>query len=1009
MVAASSPDWLPAGWSVQFRAQNRGRRSVIYIELETGKKFFSKDDVIRYTKKTTNCGEEPKPTNTKNPSSKSHLQVVANTVEYPEWLPDGWKVELRTRKSGVQVGKEYKCYIDPSRECTFYSKPEVFRHLRTVKRKSYKSRSHKTVVVEKHNVEDLPPGWILEIKVRKVANRIRRDPYYTDPVHGYIFRSKKDVIRYLQTGETSKHTIKPKSMCTNDLKLTDDEIALSSATKKQKLEHPVTRRQLSEAKTSSESSGLDLQETKSSKLQEMATESISAMAPITEVFLEKHFIENLVEDCVETKGECSPSWSSHPKAEPSSKHVGKRSSQRLAALSNKREAKKSKYQDQRVNVALAPTAEVVPHKHLSESVVVNCAKTKEDCSTSKLLQPKAEISSKCEEKTALVGGSSTDPGKLNFSEDDPALTPTANTLNTDSHMSWMEKSNSRRIQTDARNSKKKENLDLPRRSSKRLAGFEPESVNSLVSTVKALQFATRKPSKGGQSPDAGLASDDFVNRASQQIGHASETEVVHHIRTEIVSTVQGESLSEVKRPFDSLELLPVDTLVSNDQTLHLATGKSSRADANQEMGFTSDDNINGVSLQLGAALEPEALHDMLTDINSTAHGESSNKGKTFLGDKAIPEEQHHRLEAENMLGEKPGPELSLLFGSDPCLEFAFKTLTGELPIADGVDKEPFLKAAADTVQKENSLENGSCSRKTRQSSNKSKKTKELKLPRRTSKRLAGVEPELLAKPLSSETVLRNATAKSCRSKPLQAVDSAHEAPQQFEAGQENKVAHDSCTTVSPSIDEEPLNKIERSLKDQAVPEEKPRQLEIEKAAVENPVSQFSFPFLDTWSDPCLDFAFKTLTGEIPIDDDLFQGYFEENLVTSHNQRDSMALPDFGSPNFFPSDISPQFNAPEQSTSGQLFPMNTTLPPAGNVSVSDCNGVGFGQQLSMSSSFLPAGNLRISGGSGVGSCQHLSVNTSFSPSGNVGLPNWSGVGAQNPCLGCNKEFHGKVKS
>lgn len=55
-----------------------------------------------------------------------------------------------------------------------------------------------------------------------------RIQYYTDPVHGYIFRSKKDVIRYLQTGETSKHTIKPKSMCTNDLKLTDDEIAVSA-------------------------------------------------------------------------------------------------------------------------------------------------------------------------------------------------------------------------------------------------------------------------------------------------------------------------------------------------------------------------------------------------------------------------------------------------------------------------------------------------------------------------------------------------------------------------------------------------------------------------------------------------------------------------------------------------------------------------------------------------------------------------------------------------------------
>ncbi|XP_062025606.1 uncharacterized protein LOC133741913 isoform X1 [Rosa rugosa] len=1024
MVATSSPDWLPAGWSVQFRAQNRGRRTAIYTDLETGKKFFSKDDVIRYTKKATNRGEEPQRTNTKNPSDRSHSQLAANTDEYPEWLPDGWKVELRTRKTGIQVGREYKCYIDPLTECTFYSKPEVFRYLKTVKRKSCKSRSHKMVnrkrciiktktitavqlpskvVVEKHNVEDLPPGWILEVKVRKVANRIRRDPYYTDPVHGYVFRSKKEVIRYLQTGETSKHTIKPKSMGTNDLKLTDDEIALSSATKKQKLKHPVTRRQLSEAKKSYEPSGLDLQETENSKLQDKRpTESICALAPVTEVILEKHFTENLVEECVETKGDCSPRWSSQPKAEPSSKHEGKRSSQPQAVLSNKREAKRSKLQDKRVTddskVALAPTAEAVPHEHLSESVVENCAKTKEYCSPSKSLQPKAELSNKCE-----------DPGKVVFSEDDPALTPAANTLNKNSHMSRMERRNTRRSQIDARKSKQKEKLNLPRRSSKRLAGLEPEPVNSLVSTVQALQVTTRKSSKGDGSRDAGLALDGFVNRASQQLGDASETEVAHHTITGIISTVQGEPLSKIKRPFDGLEVQPVDTMVSNEQTLHVATRKSSRGDASRDAGLASNDFINGASLQLGDASEPEAAHDRLTDINCTSHGESLNKGKTFLDDQVVPKEQHHRLEPEKMDAEKPGPELCFLFGSDPCLEFAFKTLTGELPIADAVDNESILKPAADTVQKENTLDIGRCSRKPRAISNKSKKAKELKLPHRTSKRLAGLEPELLAKPMSSERGLRNATAKSCRSIALPAVDSAHESSQQFEAGQENKVAHDLCTVINPSIHEESLNKIEKSLKDEPVPEEKPRELEIEKAAVENPVSQFSFPFLDTWSDPCLDFAFKTLTGEIPIEDDLFQGYFQENLVTSHNQRDSLALPDFGSPNVFQSDISPQFDAPEQSVSAQLFPMNSSLPPAGNVSLSNCNGVGFGQQLSTNSSFLPAGNLRFSSGSGVGSGQHLSVNSSFLPAGNVGQPNWSGIGTQNPCLASKKDFHGKVKS
>lgn len=765
------------------------------------------------------------------------------------------------------------------------------------------------------------------------------------------------------------------------------------------------------AKKSSETSGLELPETESSKLQDKRpTESIGALASKTEVVLENHLTENLVEECVENKEDCCPSWSSQPNAEPSGKNICKRSSQPKAELSDKRETKRSKLQDKRLigesKVALAPTAEAVPQKHLTESMVEKCAETKEDCSPSKSSQPKAELSNKREGRTTLVevDSSSTDPGKVIFCKDEPALTPAAYTLNKNSFKSQMEKNDIRRPQIDARKSKNKEKLNLPRRSSKRLAGLEPEPVNNLVSSVQALEVATRKSCKCDGSQDAGLASDDFVNRTSRQLGDASETKVAHHTITQVKSTLQGEPLSKVNRPLDGLELQPVDTLVSNEQTLQVATRKSGRGDSSRDTGLASYDLVNGASLQLGAASEPEAAHDTLIDINSPSHGESLNKGNMLLDDQVVRKEQHHKLETE-----KPGPELRLLFGSDPCLEFAFKTLTGELPIADTVNNKPIVKpaAAADMLQKENSLENGSCSRKTRAVSNKSKKAKGLQLPHRTSKRLAGAEPELLAKPMSSERALRKAMAKSCRSNSFQAVDLAHEASQQFEAGQEKKVANDPI--INPSLHEESSNKIEKSVKDQAVSEEKPQKLEFEKAAVENPQSQFSFPFLDTWSDPCLDFAFKTLTGEIPIEDDLFQGYFQENLDTSHNQKESLALPDFGSPSFFQSDISPQFDAPEQSVSGQLFPMSSSLPPTGNVGLSNCNGVGFGQQLSMNSSFLPAGNVRFSNGSGVASGQQLSMNSSYLPAGNMALSNWSGVGTQKPCLGGKTDFHGKVKS
>ncbi|KAI3757615.1 hypothetical protein L6452_05157 [Arctium lappa] len=67
------------------------------------------------------------------------------------------------------------------------------------------------IVVEKDDAEELLPGWKKEVKVRKMGSRTKTDRYYTDPVTGYTFRSFKDVQRYLKTGEVGKLAIKPKA------------------------------------------------------------------------------------------------------------------------------------------------------------------------------------------------------------------------------------------------------------------------------------------------------------------------------------------------------------------------------------------------------------------------------------------------------------------------------------------------------------------------------------------------------------------------------------------------------------------------------------------------------------------------------------------------------------------------------------------------------------------------------------------------------------------------------
>ncbi|KAI9161602.1 hypothetical protein LWI28_018983 [Acer negundo] len=91
-------------------------------------------------------------------------------------LPPGWRVEFRFRKNG---------------------------------------RKDK-VLIERAEPEGLPPGWIKEIKVSKSAHKVRRDPFYIDPVSGYIFRSMRDVSRYLETGDVGRLATKPKEKHSQD-------------------------------------------------------------------------------------------------------------------------------------------------------------------------------------------------------------------------------------------------------------------------------------------------------------------------------------------------------------------------------------------------------------------------------------------------------------------------------------------------------------------------------------------------------------------------------------------------------------------------------------------------------------------------------------------------------------------------------------------------------------------------------------------------------------------------
>lgn len=67
----------------------------------------------------------------------------------------------------------------------------------------------------------LPEGWTVEVKVRKNG---RKDKYYIDPLKGYIFQSRRDVLRYCENGEVGKY-VKSMGKDIADGEMEDDNVS----------------------------------------------------------------------------------------------------------------------------------------------------------------------------------------------------------------------------------------------------------------------------------------------------------------------------------------------------------------------------------------------------------------------------------------------------------------------------------------------------------------------------------------------------------------------------------------------------------------------------------------------------------------------------------------------------------------------------------------------------------------------------------------------------------------
>ncbi|RAL44395.1 hypothetical protein DM860_011672 [Cuscuta australis] len=193
MVAGKSPETLPSGWS-EYVKVIKGRNVKHYVDPVSGYVFFSKPDAVRYvqTGDILKCLKRPKRRDSLlETDNKSHKiqESSDNEVSQNEKSTNSEDEE----GSIMQIFEGEDASVKQISDGTGKQPSNVV----------------SSVSVEGNLVGEIPPGWVTEIKTRVHAYGIRRYSHYVDPVSGYVFRSKKDVMRYVQTGDIEKCAVRP--------------------------------------------------------------------------------------------------------------------------------------------------------------------------------------------------------------------------------------------------------------------------------------------------------------------------------------------------------------------------------------------------------------------------------------------------------------------------------------------------------------------------------------------------------------------------------------------------------------------------------------------------------------------------------------------------------------------------------------------------------------------------------------------------------------------------------
>ncbi|CAJ1937481.1 unnamed protein product [Sphenostylis stenocarpa] len=894
-----------------------------------------------------------------NTKSNSKQQSLEKANEHPKWLPDGWNVEVRIRKSGLHMGSGYKvCYIEPLKGYKFFSKPEVLRYLETVKDNSCTSQKGKQcskihspndnnctskkekkcsklhipndksciskkekkcanmespnvnscspkeekkccntdsssrapkkekncsnmvsptdVVVEKSIVEDLPPGWVKELKITKNSKGTRKDPFYIDPVSGYVFRSKKDVLRYLESGDIRSCAFKPSKRQIQD----EDNITPPPAAKRQKLKQSALMQQLSASTEILDKSSLELPNANSPRKEQNA--NLSSRTMVASVAI----------------GESVPKMHPLDNGAANSSEVKKTSDPGRSALLKNESLKES---------AKVLSADDVQEKgHVLNTTENGNEKNYSNHSISKI---RKEFNVRQRSSPRLAGGKSVQLANNVINEQTLQVPKrnlrSRNTLDLDisvdqaaskeqPHPQETDKieDNKSGIQISSNKSGKKKGYHLPCRASKRLAAIEHESINSKVDLQQSVLGAvtTVLADKGKVANKKKKSEPRLEKRQNEEMDdEKSEPQLsfaYHYSWSDPNLENAINALTGVLPPADSIpntvSETDISTLVDN------VTGRSATTIPETDVQKTLVGNVTGRNatavheIDIHKTSVDNVIGRSATTVPETNIQKTSVENVTGRSASTVPETDTQKILVDNVMGSSATtiPEndvnktvvendLGISISTVPETDIQKTLVENDLGISiSTVPETDIQKTLVDTVTSRDSENNvvdtvtGSKDRKSQVRSNKPKRKKELKVPMRLSKRLAGLEPELLP----AERALEYSTRKSCKEEPTATVTLTNGVSDHHnDAGEETKLTLPASDSLKTDELAESLKLSEKSYDCLTDHKEQLKKVEAENVGDVISEPQLPLPFGDSWSDPCLEFAIKTLTGAFPDD------------------------------------------------------------------------------------------------------------------------------------------------